>query len=995
MNTTNEVSPHERFIRIGPFIIDVSSGEVQKDGQRVKIPDQPTRLLLALVEKPGEIVSQEDLRAKLWPDDTNVEFNHSIHGAINKLRQALGDSPEQPQFIETIPRRGYRLLVTPSAMTGSIVSADTGPGAEHFATTSSRIAGPLWLRRHEFVVGAILLLMLAALTVATLHFKSRTKSRTTANAPSLPPSSLPRRVAIVGFKDLSSRNDSAWLSTAFAEMLSTELGTSAGIQPVSGEDVAQMKRELLIAEADSYAQQTLRRIQQNSGAELVVAGSVMRIGTGNPKDRIRFDLHLQNANTGQTLASLSETGTISQLFDLVSDAGVQLRKQLGVAPLPTSAEAEIRHAMPASSAAQRFYFSGLEKIREFDYVGAKQILLQAVAADPSDSLAHEALSAAYSASGFDALAAEQARLAFDLTKGLTYEQGLQIEGRYHETQHEWARAEETYYRLASLSPQNIDYPLDLADIQAQEGKPSEAIATLDRLRPLSRSARDEARIYLAEASAQDRSGDFKKQLAAAKAAAAQGEMANAPLVVARALRSQGVALQLLGDNTEALNQLRAAEKIFETLHDAGGLADTLLDQGNIFSDRGDMNEAEAKWSKSLALARSAGNKRREATASGNLGNAFLTRGEAEKAIALYQRSYELSREVDDTNGRAISLLTIGDAYQAECHLSRAQKYYKRSLRLATEIANQELRGEALEAMAGVLLDMGDLAQAKRIGDESVTVAQASGDKPTETAGLIYLGQVVAAQGGLKEGRSIEQKAVTDADALAAKSLQAASRAALGLILFKQGDTTRARMNYEQALALEESANPSIERRETHYLLGELAIEENQVSAGRQMLRLLQADLGLLHDIDTELEALILQAELELLENHKDAARETSARAQKASPQSERLELQLSAAELMAQSAAAARDWMQADQLIDSALRRASQAGCVACEFKAQFYRCDMKAQKAASDGAVCFEDLRRRAEATGFALIARNAAFRLQPRYSQLTPSSRQLSPHL
>src|SRR4029077_3718542 len=100
------------------------------------------------------------------------------------------------------------------------------------------------------------------------------------------------------------------------------------------------------------------------------------------------------------------------------------------------------------------------------------------------------------------------------------------------------------------------------------------------------------------------------------------------------------------------------------------------------------------------------------------------------------------------------------------------------------------------------------------------------------------------------------------------------------------------------------ANASIERRETHYLLGELAVEENHVSEGKEMLRLLQADLKVLHDIDTELECLILQAELELLDNHKDAARKTSARAQTASLQSERLELQLSAAELMAQSAAA-------------------------------------------------------------------------------------------
>jgi len=974
MDTTSETFSHARFVRLGPFVIDRSSGEVQKDGQRLRIPGQPRRLLLAFLEKPGEIISQEELRAKLWPDDTNVEFNHGIHGAINKLRQALGDSSEQPQFIETIPRCGYRFLVQTSAATPPVASAESGSSSEHFAALPIRVAVPRWRGRSGLLVAWALLLTLTSITIATLHFKTRTKSRATVNPPSLPLSPLPRTVAIVGFKDLSSRNDSAWLSTAFAEMLSTELGTSAGLQPVSGEDVAQMKRELAIADADSYAQPTLKRIQQNLGAELVIAGSLMRIGSGSPKDRVRFDIHLQNPDTGQTLASLSETGTVTQLFDLISDAGVQLRGQLGIAPLSSSAEGEIRHAGPANSTVQHLYFSGIQKLRNFDYLGAKEVLLQAVAAAPDDSLAHEALSTALAAGGFETQAAREAKLAFDLAKGLTYEQGLQIEGRYYDTKHEWDRAEETYRRLSSLSPQTIDYPVHLADIQAKEGKPLEAIATLDRLHQLSRSARDEGRIYLAEVSAEDRAGDFKKELAAAREAAAQGQIANAPLVIARALRAQGVALQHLGDNTQALNQLRAAEKTFETLNDPGGLVEVLLDQGNVFSDLGDMNEAESKWNKSLALARSTGNKRKEATASDNLGNIFLTRGETEKARITYQRSYELSREVDDKTGEAFSLLTIGDAYQEECHLSRAENYYKQALQIATQIANQEIRGEALESLAGVLADRGDLVQAKRTAEESLSVAQASGDKTTETTALVYLSQVLAAQGSLKEGQSIAQKATVDADALAAKSLQAGSRILLGLILLKQGDTTNARENYNQALVLEESADEGMEQKETHYLLAELDIEENHFSEAREMLQLLQGDLSRRHDSDTELECLILQVRLELLDHHRDAALKTSARTQTLSQQSERLDLQLSASEVVAQSAAASKNWTQADRVLTSALRRASQSGCVACEFKVQFSQCDLSAKKDATRGVRCFEELNTRAAAKGFGLIARNAA---------------------
>ncbi len=233
---------------------------------------------------------------------------------------------------------------------------------------------------------------------------------------------------------------------------------------------------------------------------------------------------------------------------------------------------------------------------------------------------------------------------------------------------------------------------------------------------------------------------------------------------------------------------------------------------------------------------------------------------------------------------------------------------------------------------------------------------------------------LAAQGGLKERQSIAQKAIVDADALAAKSLQARSRILLGLILVKQEDTIKARENYKQALTLEESADAGMEQKETHYLLGELAIEENHPSEAKEMLRVLQDDLGHRHDIDTELECLILQAELELLDHQGGAALKTSARAQAHSIQSERLELQLSAAVVAAQSAAASRDWIQADRMINSALQRASQSGCVACEFKAQFSQCDLRAKKDRSRGVLCFEEPNARAAAKGFGLIARNAA---------------------
>jgi DNA-binding winged helix-turn-helix (wHTH) protein/tetratricopeptide (TPR) repeat protein len=958
-----------RFVRLGPFLVDVTSGEVTRNRKRIHLAEQPTRLLLALLARPGEIVSRDELRGKLWPDDTNVEFSHSIHAAVNKLRQALGDSPEQPQFIETIPRRGYRLL----ASSGAITFTDT----EQIHSGAAGVTVP-FARHYKtgFLIAGTILLSLTVLIAALSYFTSKPRSETAQTVPSVPMVSVPRRIAIVGFRNLSNRSESAWLSTAFSEMLATELGTSADLQPVSSEDVAQTKRELSLPDADSYTQQTLNKLQQSLGAELVVSGSFMPIGRGRPSDRVRFNIHLQDTKTGETVASLSETGTVSGLFDLISDAGLHLRMRLGATPLSSLEQAEIQRSMPANSAAQRLYFSGLEKLRNFDYKDAREVFIKALAADPKHSLAHEALSVAYGSSGYESLAAKEAKLAYDLAKGVTYEQGLQIEGRYFETRHEWTRSEDSYRRLSSLSPQNIDYSLHLAGIQGIKGSPDEAIATLGRAAVLSHSARDIARIRLAEAAAEQQLGDSKSELAAAKAAAVQGEQAHAPLVIARALRMQGVALGYLGDTTQALSDEHQAEKIFAALNDPGGLADVLIDEGDILSDLGEMSAAESAWRRALEQARNAANKQKESVVSNNLGNVFLMRGEPDQARKLYKHAYELSLELDDKVGQASALLTIGDAYQAQGQLSRARTQYEQCLKLSTEIAHRQVRAEALESLAGVLVDLGDPAEAKRFAEEALIAAQTSGDKSTETSALIYLGQALASQGSLTEAQSTAQKARTNADALAAKSLQAGSRMVLALAVSLEGDAVGARANYEQALALAESIKASTEEREIRYALAQAAIEEQRPSDAKEMLRLLKIGLNHEKNVDAELECLILQARLELLDNQRDAALASALRGQAVSRHDERLDLKMSAAEVLVKAAGASRKFTQADQVLDSALVRASQSGCLACELQAKLSACNLKADREAKDTSVCFANLQKAAESKGFGRIAKNAALK-------------------
>jgi DNA-binding winged helix-turn-helix (wHTH) protein len=107
---TPHASPAGRIIRFGVFEVDLSAGELRKSGRRLRLQEQPFQMLALLLERPGEVITREELRQKLWPADTFVDFDHSLNTAINKVREALGDSASHPLYVETIARRGYRFL---------------------------------------------------------------------------------------------------------------------------------------------------------------------------------------------------------------------------------------------------------------------------------------------------------------------------------------------------------------------------------------------------------------------------------------------------------------------------------------------------------------------------------------------------------------------------------------------------------------------------------------------------------------------------------------------------------------------------------------------------------------------------------------------------------------------------------------------------------------------------------------------------------------------
>lgn len=168
-------------LRFGVFAVDRKTGELRRNGVKVRLQDQPLQILLTLLERPGEVVSRDDLRSRLWPDDTFVDFEHSINTAVRRLRDALGDSAENPRFVETVARRGYRFLAPVSGGLEAAVPAQIHPGV------------PAHPPRLWWVLGAVTLAMLVGVIVG-YHAAHSTSSpainvserRLTANAPELP-----------------------------------------------------------------------------------------------------------------------------------------------------------------------------------------------------------------------------------------------------------------------------------------------------------------------------------------------------------------------------------------------------------------------------------------------------------------------------------------------------------------------------------------------------------------------------------------------------------------------------------------------------------------------------------------------------------------------------------------------------------------------------------------------------------------------------------------
>jgi tetratricopeptide (TPR) repeat protein/tRNA A-37 threonylcarbamoyl transferase component Bud32 len=655
----------------------------------------------------------------------------------------------------------------------------------------------------------------------------------------------PRRsVAVLAFKNLSGRPDLDWLSSGLAEMLSTELGSGGRLRIVDGENVARARVELGLAGGgtSSLSRDELARLRAQLGTDDVVLGSYAIVeNAGQPGGRqIRLDLHLQDTLAGETTAQVAETGTEAQLFDLVARTGRRLREELGAGASKPAAR-----ALPASPEAARLYSQGIEKLRLFEPAAARDLLSQAVAADPGNALAHSALATAWSALGYDAHARDEAKAAFGLSTGLPEEERLLIEGRYRETLQDWNKAVQIYWSLWSMFPDSLDYGLRLAAAQTAAGRAEEALATTEALRQLPPPSRDDPRIDLADALAAGARADFRRQQQAAARAAVRGAAQKSSLMTAQARLLECRALRNLGQAPQALAACAEGQRLYDARGDRAGVAEALTHAANVRFDRGELDAASELYDQALAIWRAIGNRGGEAGALNNIAIVLKSRGDLERARQLYEQVLAIARETGSKAGEAYALNNLAGVLLRRGRLADARTLFEQSLSLRRDQEDRSGEAYALDNLGVVLRRQGSLPEARQKHEMALAIRREIGQRIGEVASLNNLGALQIDQGDLPAARKSYETSLALCRQIGSQSSQAYALFGLGEVLAREGRLDEARQRHEEALAIRTRLGEKGTIAESRLALARLLLDARgpgQAAQAGEQARLAAADL---------------------------------------------------------------------------------------------------------------------------------------------------------
>jgi len=656
---------------------------------------------------------------------------------------------------------------------------------ERLSTGTLPVGVPPSTPTNRYFLAGVVACLLAALIVGYFVINRKKHS-----APATAPPSHRRSVAVLGFQNLAGKAEDAWLSTALSEMLTTELAQGDQLRTIPGESVAQMKRSLSLPDADSFSQDTLSRIHENLGTDDVVIGSYVPLAAGV----IRVDLRLQETKAGEILASVSEKGSASEIDELVSKAGTELRAKLGVSALSDAESASVRAALPSVPEAARLYSEGLKKLRLFDALEARTLLERAAALDPHHAPTHSALAEALSTLGYDEKAKQEAKRALDLASSFPREERLLIDGRYRSLTKDWSGAMSSYRTLWGFFPDRVDYGLLLVRAQTSNDQPNEALATIAELRKLSLSKGESALIDLAESSVAAARSDYKLQQSSAERAAQAGAAIGANLLVAGALRMEGNAWQRLSQPEKSLLALEHAQQLYAAAGDRNGAAICLMLAGDNIYNQGQFADARKQFERALAVFR-------------EIGDLHHTRGTLER---------------------------IGNTFYDQGNLNVANDFYQQALKIDLETGQTSDLASDYGNIANALDGLGDLIGSRKM--QALAAFEKTSDRRGAAVTLGNIGGLMIELGDPDNARKYFEQALTRMREISFLSGESYPAAGLGDASFMQGDVAGARKHYEEAFRLAREAHRDDRAAEIQTALAVVAREEKRFADGEALLR---------------------------------------------------------------------------------------------------------------------------------------------------------------
>lgn len=782
-----------------------------------------------------------------------------------------------------------------------------------------------------------------------------------------------RSVAVLGFRNVSGRQDAAWLSTAFSEMLTTELAAGEQLRTIPGENVARMKSDLALADADAYASDTLERIRDNLGTDLLVFGSFVTVGEPG-KGTIRLDARLQDSREGQILALVSETSPESDVLQLVSRTGARLRERLDLDALPAAAVAEVQASQPATPEAARYYSEGLERLRSFDALAARDLLEKAVAADSRFPLAHAALALTWATLGYDDRARTSSSQAFKLSGGLSREERLSVEGAYRETEQEWKEAIEIYQTLFRFFPDNLEYGLRLANAQNSSGAPKDALATIETLRK-SAGASD-PRIDLAEAAAADTVSDFKRMQAAAAAAAARGKALGARLIVARAALLEGTAVLRLGDPERAVVLYDQARATYADAGDRGRLAEALNNLASALADRGEVARGEALYTEALSIARAMGHQRMVARLLNNMAIQKRRAGDLNGSLRLNREALAIRREVGDRVNLAVSLNNIGNVLLDLGDLNGAVAQYDEAAGIHKEIGDRRGLARARNNAAVALKMQGQLARAREANEEALAIRRDIADPGSIAISLFNIGELLVLQGDLAKATQTLDEALAIQRKLNVGRGAGYSLFELGNIALLQGDPAVARQRLEESFEVRTKLGEKLTAADSRSGLALVALAEGKTADAERLAREAVATYEGQDAPDGQAMAHLVHARVLMAAGKTDAAIAEAKRAQASAARSQNVVVKLAASVASAriQGLSRSQSASAAAAELDRARTQASSLGLVPLRLDAALARAEVDAASNGASADARLVALEKEARGLGFGGVAAQAA---------------------